>query len=1353
MADNKKIYTIQINGIEQSIKQVDALSDALQFLDKKIKEMESRNVSVSSSNGGNGNRNAELQTEDKLLKQIQSTEQQIRDARREDYQSLLAQKDVLKDIVSEAQERAAAERLSANNYENNMKGLKQELSDIKKVMQTTDLGDSESMEKLIKRANELNSSLKNVEESYGQFGRNVGNYKSAAEGFKSLNIEVNGVTRSFDNAKQALMELKKERDTLGISMGRTSKEFKELDEIVKQLQSDIKDMATSSSAMDNLLDTMQSLTAIGSIGQGFKALFGFDDSEIEKSIQKLVALQNILKGIETINKQIQTREGIGGWIAPFNKGIDTATTKLLVYNRALLGTGKAAKVAATSINVLSKSMKAIASAGILLVISLLTDKILDLAESFGKADKAAQTTKKIQESVGESYAKVTAQLSLYQDKVDSFNGSQNEEKKLVEELNKEFGTALGTYKSLAEWKKVLKERTDAYVQSMMLEAEQQAILNELIEIYQNRWNAIRHLHDDFSFGEQVQEFAFGSQSVMNDRKKVIKEYDNAIAELEERLKKNAQTIQENNKKNGLFDYAPTIKKNANTTKKAVEDGQREINELQLRLMKDGLNKRLMQLDEEERQLLFKLKQNAKKNSAEITRIQEAYDELRLQEIQNYLRELEISIKNTADSIEKVQIEINIKDIELQIDRLKNKFDELSIDEPIKNTIISNTEIKEKVSARKLDKETIDFAAKYQELFDISELTNNGDEYYRFLMDYLKTKDKEVIASVLKVYDDAQGTEKERQAKMFKSIETMLEVEYANQLLIVRNYTKDVDQTLSDSISRRLNAQRVYNDQIREQQIALIEEQAKLNAKLYDEERNAADEAEKSRYQSAQLPLQKRKDELEEEIKLFEARNDEEKEELKKLQEDLATIEKQMEQQHQQHLDKLIQISDEYENKIKTNTIEAANERSAIQEKYFDEQIANLRDAQSKMNELLSRQPVVNSFGVINIAQSKKQYKEIEDAARTSLMNITAEKMRLEELWKKGLITPEAKNAVIQQLNDLEADINRTLTTVVQETKELVPKFLQSIEQYVQAFGQTINQILGSLSEIQSNQYDAMIDKQEKYIEEYEKLLDKQKEITEQHASEVESIEDELSTARGDRRQQLIDQLNAEMAAQRASLAQEKKIEKEREKAEEKKKKLEHDQAVAKKKMQEAQAYINMAMAISMAAVNSWPVPAIPMMALAAAAGAAQIAAIKSQNIPSYGSGGVIQGKSHREGGVKVLGGQAEVEGGEFITNKVTTAKNVDLLEYINTKRKKINLEDLIDFYGGNSQVKKSITTVRTKFADGGMIPTLRNDINLSDRMLTAFEDYSNRPVQVAVVDIIDRTQQVNNVKVMAGLDA
>ena len=273
---------------------------------------------------------------------------------------------------------------------------------------------------------------------------------------------------------------------------------------------------------------------------------------------------------------------------------------------------------------------------------------------------------------------------------------------------------------------------------------------------------------------------------------------------------------------------------------------------------------------------------------------------------------------------------------------------------------------------------------------------------------------------------------------------------------------------------------------------------------------------------------------------------------------------------------------------------------------------------------------------------------------------------------------------------------------------------------------------------------------EKFIDKYEEKLQEQREITQEHASEVDSIEQELANARGDRRQHLIDKLNAEMAAQRDSLAQQKKMEKEKKKMEEDKKKLEEKRFEEQKKVQTRQAIMSGALAVTNAlSVHPFWV-GIAMAAMAAAASAAQIATIQSQK---YANGGVIEGKSHAQGGVKVLGGRAEVEGGEYITNKVTTAKNVDLLEYINSKKKRINLDDLIEFYGVGSPVKKNIQTVRTKFADGGVVPTLRNDISINDRLLTAFEDYSNRPTVVSVVDIIDRTQQVNDVRVMAGLNA
>ena len=298
------------------------------------------------------------------------------------------------------------------------------------------------------------------------------------------------------------------------------------------------------------------------------------------------------------------------------------------------------------------------------------------------------------------------------------------------------------------------------------------------------------------------------------------------------------------------------------------------------------------------------------------------------------------------------------------------------------------------------------------------------------------------------------------------------------------------------------------------------------------------------------------------------------------------------------------------------------------------------------------------------------------------------------------------------------------------------------------------EVLIPLSEITQNQYEAQISQQEKYIEQYEKLLNKQKEATQKYADEVNSIEDELKTARGDRRQELIDQLNAQMAAQRASLAEEKRIEKQKEKAEEQKKKLEHDQAVAKKRMDLAQAYINAAMAVSMAAVNKWPVPAVPMMAMAAAAAAAQIAAIQSQNIPSYGDGGVIQGKSHAQGGVKVLGGRAEVEGGEFITNKATTQNNVELLDFINSRKKRLSLSDMFEFYGGKtSNVRKVINNASPmKFADGGQVPLLSNDIELNDRLVNVMEDYSNRPIYVAVTEIENAQANVRNVRVLSGLE-
>ena len=1449
--ENKRTYKIEINGIEQSIKQVDALSDALQFLDKKIKELESRSVSITSSNNGGGsNRISELSTEDKLLKQIQSTEQQIRDARREDYQSLLAQKDILKETKDIQEQRAAAERLSIGGYGNTMKGLKEELSDIKKVMQTTDLGD-EKFQELTQKASELTNKLKELEQAYGQFGRNVGNYPgNVGEGFSKLQIEVNGVTREFDNARQALKELTNERNTLKLM----NQDVGDLDEVVKTLKSDIKDMEMSSAAMDGLLDSMEGLIALGSTAEGFASLFGFDNGAIEETIQKLVALQNILQGIEVIKKQMQTGEGIGGMLAKGDAAIDSFTKKLFGLNTAakttnatLTATSTAGKSAATGLatasaaaNTATKSFSlasaaatvlrvALSAIGIGLVIgaiSLLIEGINALISKQAEAKKYQEDLNKATESGQKAYADAQGELIKYQVKLDKFNGSKKEEKKLVEELNSKYGQSLGTYKSLAEWKKVLKERGEILCQVMLKEAEAQALLNMYTEAYV-RLQQAKKVADEGGDTWEWLPWNWGGKSAQQKADENVKAIEDQMTELHDKIVNIYKDIEELNQNNNLFDYAPQIEKGSSSSKNAIKKAESELTKLKLELMKDGLAKTILQLRNERDARIKAAKETGVAVAEQTALINKLYDRKEIEARQAHYKNLVNMQKAYQDEMARVQAATQKEAISNSKIANQNKFDDAqsySNASPKKffdlvvdynktdiHTAIQNywkdlsktTELTDKVKddIREAFTQSIASIKGFRDYFiKVNEkLKNQGIDEIKFNVNSstemleaiypkeLGEEDRErieetvrlynesisVTNDIIKKYGDKMHTFQKLQSKnLFVAFEVRFNTrkEYYQNILKASKEFYDKELLIHNTeLDNELKAEEEAEDKRYKKNVGTARERTVIPSlqKGYNEAYNSG-EIDSMNTSQIEAYFAKYKEELDKWL-------EEQDEALKKgklsikeyteltsgkllesyRNQEITFVEflDNMRQEDETHQNKLNVIEKKGEVKREENKKQHMKNMQQATAQYFSNIEQELSNYISSISRQRDKATVKNAWGIINYGKTKAALKELQANTEKAFQNIAQTKADMIAKLEKNEISFDNFDKIMTQLDSLEAEAKITEEGLSEDFEDFFEDFWASINQWVQVVGQTVNQVLSSLSEIQSNQYDKMIERQEKYIEEYEELLNKQKDITQEHASAVESIEDELSKARGDRRQQLIDQLNAEMAAQRASLAQEKKIEREREKAEEKKKKLEHDQAVAKKKMQLAQAAINMALSISMAAVNHFPIPAIPMMALAAAIGAAQIAAIQSQNIPSYGSGGVIQGKSHREGGVKVLGGQAEVEGGEYITNKVTTSKNVELLEYINTKRRKISLEDLIDFYGGSSPVKKNIQTVRTKFADGGAIPTLRNDINLSDRLLTAFEDYSNRPTVVSVVDIIDRTKTVNDVRVMAGLDA
>lgn len=1318
--DGKKEYKIVINGITESINAVEALNKQLLALENRIKELD-KSGSVNVKAKGTSNASA-LSDEERIQKEINKLKQEgatldakIVAAQDEVYKRVDATKQLYKETIADQKAMAAQERLTADAYSNTMQGMKQHLADLKSVINTTDMGDADKINQMTKDANELTNKLKEMEEAYGQFGRNVGNYQDAANGFKALAIQVGDATEKFDNAKQALKELKKERDTLavkselGIISEEEAKRLEDLIPTVAQLQSAIQD---AGKPMDALMDSMQSFIAIMQSAKGISAFFGLDDDAVEESIKKLVALQNAMQGLQTIQKQLQSQEGIGKWLSKGNAAIDAFTKKLFgldaatkTTNAALATTGTAGKTAAVGLGTASVaantatksfSLAAAAATALRVVLSalgigLIIGAISALVEGISYLIDKQKEAKKFQEDLNNAikdgekeYAKTTVELSQLKNKLDNFNGSKKQEKKLVEELNSKYGTTIGQYKSVKEWKDALIKKGEAYAQVLKLEAENQALLNMYTENYIKLMHAQDLAAKGPDFWDEATEWLpwnWGGKSAQDKLDDTANEIEYAGNTILDKIEENNKKIAEINKENGLYDYAPQIEKNTTKTKNAMDEAQKTLNQLELRLMKEGLNKKLRQLDEEERQTINKLKENGRKTSAEIQKIQRAYAQLRAKEIQEYLKTIEDNIKQSADNIKKIQFEIDTKKIDNHIDALKNKMDELNTldwNQDTLSPLVSKSDFDKEKPLHILDE---DFRMRYN-----STKVFYGD-LINLLIDY--TKDEKAL-------NEERIREQEKQQKDAES------ERYSIQMSSLKKTQTDIK-----------NGLKAIENEYKVSGLEEIETIKDTNKEIYEKYHD-----------------------------LF----------AKGVENDA-----QIETAKKQHKQKMQQITEAANNAIKKNELDTQKEISSTQEKYYNLQISNFRDLQSKINTEMQRQPVTDliGFGIVNLSQSKKNYHEIENAAKVAIGKIINAKEDLDKSVKNGLISDEAASATQRELDDLEQSFKQANEVASMELKDLTGKFIDSIGQYINAVGQTIQGIMSAVWDYEDYEFDKQQDELDKWNDELDKALDKQESIISEHNNNINSIEDELATSRGDRRQHLIDQLNAEIAAQRAAEKEKQRIEKEQEKAQKRQDALDKKRKEAEYKRNLASILVSGAMAVTNAFATQPFVPVgIAMGALATTLTAVQYALAKQQKPYAKGGqidGGVAQGKRHSEGGIPVLGGRASIEGGEFITNRQTTAKNVDLLEYINAKHRKLDIDDFIDFYS-SGKVKKNITSMspRVRYADGGLL-TLNNDYNFDNRLIDAFERYAEKPTVVQVVDVINRMDSVRGVQVLAGL--
>ena len=134
----------------------------------------------------------------------------------------------------------------------------------------------------------------------------------------------------------------------------------------------------------------------------------------------------------------------------------------------------------------------------------------------------------------------------------------------------------------------------------------------------------------------------------------------------------------------------------------------------------------------------------------------------------------------------------------------------------------------------------------------------------------------------------------------------------------------------------------------------------------------------------------------------------------------------------------------------------------------------------------------------------------------------------------------------------------------------------------------------------------------------------------------------------------------------------------------------------------------------------------------------------------YAKGGIIDGPSHSQGGIKIYTkkGISEVEGNEFITNKKTTSHNTEMLYYINSIKRKITKEDMDRFFDKKGKVSISASH-SLKYAQGGTIPEL-TDFNIKNQ-IQPLKQEPERTYVVQVIDIKNALENYENVRALAGL--
>lgn len=583
-----------------------------------------------------------------------------------------------------------------------------------------------------------------------------------------------------------------------------------------------------------------------------------------------------------------------------------------------------------------------------------------------------------------------------------------------------------------------------------------------------------------------------------------------------------------------------------------------------------------------------------------------------------------------------------------------------------------------------------------------------------------------------------------------------------------NITEDITYDVNVKGSKGVDERKKYYDQLLKAQMDYIAKKEQLDKQEAKQNTDWQMEDSQNQYKDR---LKQLNDFYEEQKRILDEQHEqgivseeEYNNELTKLKQKQLEQEKTLQEQANAEQKQIIQQGENEQTRIMK---EANDARVQANNEYLKEMTDNLGryydDIENKSH--FTSKANTNSLGIINYKKEKENLQNTLDEYKNLMSNIDTEYSNLQQKLKNKEISFNDFTQAKEQIDELRKHTEESAKMTKTALDNLVNTVAASVMNVINGYMSAFNNIWSIFSDMRNNELEyeeKKLDKQQdlldKELEQIEEAYSKQEEVTQEHKDKINDIEGELSNARGDRRQALINQLAKEREAELTSLQNEQDIQKKKQANEKKQQALEKQQeALEKKRWQQdkknkiVQATINTFTAVNNAlALQPWWL-GLSMSAVALSMGLANVAKISSQQY--FADGGLLQGKSHAQGGIPVGNTGIEVEGNEYVVNKNTTMKNLPLLEYINTQRRPLTKEDLVNFYDdkkGRTLLNRNITN---RYADGGQLQVQQNPLNNADlrKLINYQQEEDTRPIVVSVVDIVNATDDLREVQVLSGL--